>query len=60
MNGNRGDEVVCGGSGGAQVEDAEVGVGGDGGEDGGGMRAECCGVGAGMGGEGGEGLRAMW
>jgi hypothetical protein len=52
--------VVCCGGGGAEVEDAEVGVGGDGGEDGGGVRAECCGVGAGMGGEGGEGLRAMW
>lgn len=35
VDGDRGDEVVGGGGGAAQVEDAEVGVGGDGGEDGG-------------------------
>jgi hypothetical protein len=60
VDGDRGDEVVCGRCGGAEVEDAEVGVGGDGRQDGGRVWTECRGVGAGMGGKGGEGLRAMW
>lgn len=54
-----GDEVVGGGGGGAQVEDPQVRVGGDGGEDRGGVRGEGGGVGAGMCGEGGEGLGAV-
>ena len=39
-------EVIGGGGGGAEVEDAQMGVGGDGGEEGGGVWAECCAVGA--------------
>ena len=53
-------EVVGGGGGGAEVEEAEVRVGGDGGEEGGGVRGEGCGVGAGVRGEGGEGLGSGW
>ena len=46
------DEVVGGGSGGAEVEEAEVRVAGDGGEEGGRVRGEGGGVGAGVDGEG--------
>ena len=52
MDGDREDEVVGGGSGGAEVEEAEVRVARDGGEEGGGMRGEGGGVGAGVDGEG--------
>lgn len=52
-------EVVCGRGRGAEVEEAEVRVGGDGGEDGGGMWGEGGGVGARVGGEGDEGIGAV-
>lgn len=52
-------EVVRGGGGGAQVEEAEVRVRGDGGEEGGGVGGEGGAVGAGVGGEGEEGVGAL-
>lgn len=52
--------MVCGRGWGAEVEDAEVGVGGNGGQDGGRVWAESCGVRAGVGGKGGDRLLAMW
>lgn len=52
MDGDAGDEVVGGAGGGAQVEDAQGGVAGDGGEDGRAVRGEGRAVGAGVGGEG--------
>lgn len=54
-----GGEVVRGGGRGAQVEDAEVRVRGDGGEHGGRVRGEGGGVGAGVGGDGDEGVGAL-
>lgn len=42
MDGDVGDEVVFGGGRGAQVEEAEAGVGGDGGKEGGVSRGEGC------------------
>ena len=59
MDWNREDEVVGGGGWGAEVEEAEIGVAAYGGEDGGGVRGPCGGVGAGVGGNGEEGLRAI-
>lgn len=59
VKGDGAGEVVGGGGRGAEVEDAEVGVGGDGAEDGGRVRGEGSGVGAGMGGEGEEGVGAL-
>lgn len=52
-------QVVGGGGGGAEIEEAEVGVGGDGGEEGGGVGAVGGAVGAGVGGEGEEGVGAL-
>ena len=49
------DEVVGGGGRGAEVEEAEVAVARDGGEEGGRVRGEAGGVGAGVGGECEEG-----
>lgn len=46
------DEMVGRRGGSAEVEDSEMGVGGYGGEDGGGVWGECSAVGAGMGWEG--------
>lgn len=60
MDGNVGDEVVFGGDGGAKVEDAEAGVGGDGGEEGGVVRGEGYGVGAGADRECAEGFGSGW
>lgn len=52
-------EMVGGRSGGAEIEDANVGIGGDAGEDVGRMRREGGGVGATVRGERKEGLRTM-
>lgn len=52
-------EMVGGGGGGAEIEDANVGVGGDAGEDVGGMRREGGGVGATVRRERNKGLRTM-
>lgn len=60
VDGDVGDEVVFGGDGGAEVEDAEAGVGGDGGEEGGVVGGEGYGVGAGADGERTEGFGAGW
>lgn len=59
VQGDGSREVVCGRGRGAEVEEAEVGVRGDGGEDGGGMWGEGGGVGARVGGEGDEGIGAV-
>jgi hypothetical protein len=52
VDGDRGYEVVGRGCGSSQVEDAEVGISGDGGDNGGGVRGEGGTVGAGMRGKG--------
>lgn len=54
------DEVVGGGRGGTEVEEAEVRVAGDGGEEGGRVRGEGGGIGARVDGEGDEGGWAGW
>lgn len=59
MEGDGEDEVVGGGGGSAEVEEAEVGVGGDGGEEGRAMGGEGGAVGAGVSGEGEEGGAAL-
>lgn len=58
VDGEGEDEVVRGGGGGAEVEEAEVGVAGYGGEKGGRVWGEGGGVGAGVDGEGVEGVGA--
>ena len=60
VDGDCEDEVVGGGGGGTEVEEAEMGVAGDGGEEGGRVRGEGGGVGAGVDGEGEEGGWARW
>lgn len=60
VHGDVGDEVVLGGGGRPQVEEAQAAVGGDGGEQGGIARGEGDAVGAGADGESLEGLRAGW
>lgn len=55
MDGDCEDEVVGGGSRGAEVKEAKVRVAGDGGEEGVRVRGEGGGVGAGVDGEGDEG-----
>lgn len=52
MDGDRGDEVVGCAGWGAEVEDSEGGVAGDGGENRGAVRGEGGAVGAGVGGKG--------
>lgn len=59
MYGDGKGEVVGRGGGGAEIEDAEVGVGGDGGEEGGGVGGVGGAVGAGVGGEGEDGGRPL-
>ena len=59
VRGERQDAAGGGRGGCAQVEEAQVRVGGDGGEQGGGVRAEGGAVGAGVGGEGEEGGGAV-
>ena len=59
MDGDGEGDVVGGAGRGAEVEDAELGVGARGREDGGIVRREGGGVGAGVGGEGHEGGGAL-
>lgn len=60
VDGEGEDEVVGGGGWGAEIEEPEVRVAGDGGEEGGRVRGEGGGVGAGVDGEGEEGGWARW
>lgn len=56
MYGDIGDQMIFRGDRGAEVEDAEAGVGGDGGDDGGIVRGESGGIGTRADGKGLEGL----